>query len=163
MADPSGILNWRRLAPDLTSSGQPSEAELAALRDLGVTRVINLGLHSHPKALPDEAATLAGLGMTYLHLPVDFQAPDEADFERFREALAARDGAVTHVHCIMNYRVSAFVYRWRQETLGWTEAKARTEMERIWRPGGVWAAIIGDLARIEAPHLYAGRDYNPDD
>jgi hypothetical protein len=44
-----------------------------------VRYVINLGLHSHEKALPDEAATVDSLGMTYVHIPVDFQNPTERE------------------------------------------------------------------------------------
>ncbi len=159
LADPTDILNWRRLEPNLTTSGQPTEAQLAALAPLGVTRVVNLALHTHPRALPDEAASCAALGLDYVHIPVDFQAPDEADYARFRQVMAARGEACLHVHCIMNYRVSAFLYRWRREAQGWSEAAARAELEGVWRPGGVWAAFIGDLARVSEPHLYAGEHY----
>jgi len=47
-----------------------------------------------------------------------------------------------HVHCIANYRVSAFLYRYRRDVLGAGEATARAEMEEIWHPKGVWATFI---------------------
>ncbi len=159
MEDPSDIPNWRRLEARLTTSGQPSEAQLAAIRGLGVTHLVNLALHGHERALPDEARSVAALGMAYVHIPVDFGAPTEADYRRFRETMAAVGEAPVHVHCIMNFRVSAFIHRWRREVLGWDEAAARAEMERVWRPGGVWAAFIGDAARAAARHLYPGCDY----
>ena len=56
MADPEGIYNWHRLDSRITTSGQPSEAQLAEIRGLGVRHIVNLGLHTHEKALPDEAA-----------------------------------------------------------------------------------------------------------
>jgi hypothetical protein len=64
-----------------------------------------------------------------------------------------------HVHCILNARVSAFFYRYRRETLGMDAVEARAAMETVWKPGGVWAAFIGDEAAADAPHRYAGRDY----
>jgi len=70
MADPESIYNWRRIDDRITTSGQPTEAQL--------------------------------------------------------------------VHCIANYRVSAFFYRYRR-LLGVDETEARADMERIWRPEGVWA------------------------
>ena len=73
MRDPKDILNWRRVDDRITTSGQPSEAQLAAIQKLGVTTVINLGLHTHEKALPDEAASVAALGMRYVHIPVPFE------------------------------------------------------------------------------------------
>jgi hypothetical protein len=48
-----------------------------------------------------------------------------------------------HGHCIANYRVSAFFYRYRREVLGMDEAQARADMEQVWRPNGVWATFVG--------------------
>ncbi len=152
MSDPTDIYNWQRLDERLTTSGQPSEAQLAAIRDLGVTHVVNLGLHSHEKALPDEAASVARLGMLYIHIPVDFDAPTEADFARFCAVMADIGDQPTHVHCIANMRVSAFFYRYRRDLLGWDEAQARAAMESVWRPGGVWAGFIGDDSAVALPH-----------
>lgn len=159
MSDPSGILNWLRLDDRVTTSGQPDEGQLAAIRTLGVAHVINLALHSHPKALPDEAGTVHGLGMRYTHIPVDFDSPTEDDYRQFCGAMAASAGAPVHVHCIVNARVTAFFYRYQIDALGVDKGTARTMMEHVWRPGGVWADFIGDTGAIGLPHRYARRDY----
>src|SRR5216684_8777175 len=83
MADPETIYNWRRLDDRITTSGQPTEPQLADIHALGVRHVVSLGLHTHEKALPDEAASLSRLGMTYIHTPVDFQNPTDDDFQQF--------------------------------------------------------------------------------
>lgn len=83
MADPVTIHNWRRLDDRITTSGQPTEPQLADIHALGVRHIVNLGLHTHEKALPDEAASVSRLGMTYLHIPVDFQNPTDEDFAKF--------------------------------------------------------------------------------
>jgi uncharacterized protein (TIGR01244 family) len=150
------ILNWRRLDDRVTTSGQPSEAQLAALAALGVKYVVNLALHTHPKALADEAGTVRGLSMTYVHIPVAFDDPKPSDYEAFRTAMARIGDAPVHVHCIMNYRVSAFFYLYRRNVEGLNEAAARAEMESLWRPGGVWAAFIGDEEATAKPHRYSG-------
>jgi protein tyrosine phosphatase (PTP) superfamily phosphohydrolase (DUF442 family) len=155
------VLNWRRLSDKLTTSGQPSEAQLAAIRDLGVTHVVNLGLHTHAKALKDEAASVRALGMTYIHIPVDFERPDEVDFKRFCATINGLRDATVHVHCILNARVSAFFFRYRRDVLGVDETQARAEMEMVWRPGGAWAAFVGDPGRANSPHEYARQDYDP--
>ena len=153
MADPTDIPVWQRLDDRITSSGQPSEAQLADIAALGVRHIVNLALHSHDKALPDEAASVAALGMTYIHIPVEFDAPTDDHFAQFRDAMTAiGDDAPVHVHCIVNARVSAFLYRWNRDVRGHDEAEARARMEAIWRPGGVWAAFIGDDAAIALPH-----------
>lgn len=158
MTEPA-ILNWRRLSPTLTSSGQPSEAQLAEIAALGIDEVVNLGPHEHAKALPDEAASVMALGMRYTYIPVDFAAPTGDDYAAFvaamREAEAA--GRTVHVHCIVNARVSAFLYRYRRDAIG--ETAARAELESVWQPAGVWAAFIGDTAVEGIDHRYRGRDY----
>ena len=143
MADPETIYNWRRLDDRITTSGQPTESQLAEIHALGVRHVINLGLHSHEKALPDEAASVSGLGMAYIHIPVDFQNPTDRDFDQFCSAMKQLEEAPLHVHCIANYRVSAFFYRYRRDVLGMNETQARADMEEVWKPEGVWAAFVG--------------------
>jgi len=152
MSDPNHIHNWQRLDERTTTSGQPREAELAELAAMGARHVIDLALHSHARALPDEAASVAALGMTYTHIPVAFDRPSEADYERFCAVLGALGEAPRHVHCILNFRVSAFFYRYRRDLLGWDERQARAAMEALWQPGGVWAAFIGDTDGIALPH-----------
>jgi hypothetical protein len=83
MTDPEGIYNWRRLDDRITTSGQPTEPQLADIQALGVRHVINLALHTHERALADETASVNRLGMTYTHIPVDFQNPTDQDFEKF--------------------------------------------------------------------------------
>jgi protein tyrosine phosphatase (PTP) superfamily phosphohydrolase (DUF442 family) len=112
-----------------------------------VRHVINLALDSSPDALADEAALLAARGIDYTHIPVPFDAPEEVHFAAFREAYEATAKPV-HVHCIMNWRVSAFFYRYHRDVAGMPEAEARALMERQWAPdrderyAPVWGAFI---------------------
>jgi protein tyrosine phosphatase (PTP) superfamily phosphohydrolase (DUF442 family) len=141
-ADPESIYNWYRLDERLTTSGQPNVAQLAGIRALGIGHIVNLGLHTHERALPDEAASAARLGMTYTHIPVEFQNPTEADFARFCDVMDELKDVPVHVHCIANYRVSAFFYSYRRDVLGWDEGRARADLEKCWQPNDVWANFI---------------------
>ena len=143
MADPETIYNWHRLDDRITTSGQPTEPQLADIHALGVRHIINLGLHSHEKALPDEAASVSRLGITNIQIPVDFEKPTDRDFDQFCSAMEQLKEVPVHVHCIANYRVSAFFYRYRRDVLGMDEAQARGDMEQVWRPNGVWATFVG--------------------
>jgi uncharacterized protein (TIGR01244 family) len=156
MSDPTHIHVWRRFDARVTTSGQPTEAELAEIRALGVTYVVNLGLHSHERALPDEAASVAALGMTYIHIPVDFERPTDEDFRRFRVALDAIGDQPVHIHCIANARVSAFLYRHRRDVAGSGAAEAKALMDSIWRPDGVWARFLGDEESAALGHRPPG-------
>jgi uncharacterized protein (TIGR01244 family) len=146
-SDPSDIAGWQRLGVRTTTSGRLAADDPARLAGIGVGRVINLALTESPGALADEAALLAAAGIDYTHIPVAFDAPGEADFAAFREAVAASDRPV-HVHCVMNWRVSAFFYRLHKEH-GMPEAEARALMNVQWDPDSssnesapAWAAFI---------------------
>ena len=130
MADPEGIYNWHRLDGRITTSGQPTEAQLAEIRGLGVRHIVNLGLHTHEKALPDEAATVDRLGMTYIHIPVDFQNPTEQDFQEFCAVMERLKDVPVHVHCIANARVSAFFYRFAATYSAWTRPRRAPKWKR---------------------------------
>jgi protein tyrosine phosphatase (PTP) superfamily phosphohydrolase (DUF442 family) len=153
------ILNWRRLNDKISLSGQPTEEQLSLIQGLGVTDVINLGPHSNKGALPDEAGTVARLGMNYVYIPVDFENPTEENFATFCEALEQRDGKQIHVHCIYNARVTAFFYRYAKMGKGVSEGAAFELMDGIWRPGGVWANFIGNEEDTAQPNRYLGYDY----
>ncbi len=142
MADPETTYNWRRLDDRITTSGQPTEPQLAEIRALGVQHIVNLGLHTHEKALPDEAGSVSRLGMTYIHIPVDFWNPTDQDFEQFCAVMERLKDDPVHVHCIANARVPAFFCRYRRDVLGMDETQARAEMEAVWQPKGVWVEFV---------------------
>ncbi len=102
--------------------------------------------------MPDETTTVTAAGMGYVHIPVTFNQPTEAEYARFRSALADIGDAPIHVHCIVNMRVAAFSHRYRRESLGWDEAAPCAPMESIWCPGGVWPEFIGDTDSAALPH-----------
>ena len=103
---------------------------------------MHLGLRTQETALPDEAASVSRLGMTYIHIPVDFQNPTDDDFDQFCAVMEQLKEVPVHVHCIANYRVSAFFYRYRRDVLGMDETQTRAEMEAVWQPNAIWAAFV---------------------
>jgi protein tyrosine phosphatase (PTP) superfamily phosphohydrolase (DUF442 family) len=159
MTERPEILNWRRWNDQITLSGQPTEAQLAELKEDGVRVVINLGPHTNKGALEDEAGTLADLGVKYVYIPVDFDAPTDADYDTFCDALMREGDARVHVHCIYNARVSAFMYRFANEGRGGPVDAAFALMDGIWRPGGVWAGFIGKAEDADQPNRYLGYEY----
>ncbi len=159
MRDLPEILNWRRLDDKITLSGQPTEAQLADIKELGVTHVINLGPHHNKGALEDEAGSVEALGMEYIYIPVEFDRPTDQDFEKFCTAIESHPDTQIHVHCIYNARVSAFFYRYAKTGRGMPETEAHALMDSIWRPGDDWAEFIGNLNAVGQPNRYAGEDY----
>jgi uncharacterized protein (TIGR01244 family) len=144
------IYQYRRIDDRLGTSGQPSEEQLGEIAAAGFETVINLALHDDPRySLPDEPATVAALGMEYVHLPVDFKAPTEADFEAFAAALGARRNAPVWVHCAANARVTAFLGLYRVLRQGWDEEEAFALLHEVWPPNEVWTAYIERMLAAE--------------
>jgi uncharacterized protein (TIGR01244 family) len=149
VSDPSDIRNFVRLSPSLTTSGRLQPGDPARLAEMGTARVINLALPDHPEALPHAEAEMAAAGLAYTHIPVPFDAPTLAHYAAFKTALEAEDSPV-HVHCIMNWRVSAFLCRWHREN-GMADDAAKSLMQLVWNPetsdyphADKWAAIALD-------------------
>lgn len=147
-AEISGIYNFRAVDGRLATSGQPSEAELAAVARAGFEVVVNLALHDDPRySLADEAATVAALGMEYLHIPVRFDAPRAEDLALFFAAMEKYRGRKIWLHCAANKRVSAFLGLYRMLRLGYAEPEAFALMRDIWEPDAVWAGFVGEILR----------------
>jgi protein tyrosine phosphatase (PTP) superfamily phosphohydrolase (DUF442 family) len=140
----NSIRNFRRLDERIATSGQPSEAQLRDIAEAGFRNVINLALKTSPGALPDEGDRVAGLGLGYVHIPVDFKAPAAADYEHFSAAMDARKGQTVFVHCIANYRVSAFMAIYRVQRLGWERAAALDRLREVWEPDEVWTRFLDE-------------------
>lgn len=160
MDAPDNILNWRQVDDRLSLSGQPTRAQCAGLAASGVAFVINLAPQDNKGALKDEADVFDELGVSYHYIPVDFENPTEDDYTAFCAAMDEASGMRTHIHCIYNARVTAFMLRYAQDGLGGEVDDAQARMDGIWRPGGVWARFIGDESRIDKANEYAGYEYS---
>ncbi len=130
--DPADIRNWQRRPDGITTSGKLEAHDPARLAAIGVRHVVNLALDTHPEALADEPALMAAAGMAYTHIPVPFDAPAPEHVVALAEALAAQSCPV-HVHCIRNWRVTAFFYL-LDRAAGVPEPEARARMAAVWNP-----------------------------
>jgi protein tyrosine phosphatase (PTP) superfamily phosphohydrolase (DUF442 family) len=138
------ILNYLPYGPDLATAGQPTEAQLAAVRAAGFEVVINLAMPTSTHTLPDEAGTVAALGMAYVPIPVVWQQPTLDDLAAFFAMVDAYAGRKLFVHCALNWRVSTFTYLYRVIRLGVAEDTARWDMLSIWEPDETWSRLIAD-------------------
>ncbi len=146
--EPADIRGWQRLSDTITTSGRLEAHDPARLAEIGVRQVINLALDDHPEALADERERLDAVGIGYTHIPIPFGAPTPDHYRQFRDAMDHASGPV-HVHCIMNYRVSALFYL-RHLEQGMAEAEARNIMAQQWNPlssddpaAAPWAQLLG--------------------
>jgi protein tyrosine phosphatase (PTP) superfamily phosphohydrolase (DUF442 family) len=87
------IYNFLPLTPFLSTSGQPTEKEIAALAEEGCEVFINLALHDDPRySLKDEASYVKSLGLQYVHIPVQFDRPLKSDLVAFFHAMESNKG-----------------------------------------------------------------------
>ena len=143
------IRNFRQVSASLATSGQPSESQLAEIAASGYDLIVNLALHDDPRySLPDEAASVASLGLEYVHIPVTFDAPAESDLEQFIAVMKGAERRRAWIHCAANFRVSAFLGLYWTVALGWPVDRAFALMESVWQPDEVWSRFISaQLAR----------------
>ena len=155
----SDIINYLPIDAALATSGQPTVDELAAVARDGTEVVINLALHDDPRySLPDEAGTVGSLGMVYVHIPVRFDAPREAELFAFFDAMDHFGRRKVLVHCAANKRVSAFLGLYRAIRCGWDAEKSFAPMRQIWEPNAAWAPFI---AAMLEKHARAENDKPP--
>jgi protein tyrosine phosphatase (PTP) superfamily phosphohydrolase (DUF442 family) len=147
------IRNFLRLDDRLATSGMPQPDDFAALRQAGFDVVINLALPTSDHALPNEGELVSTQGMTYIHIPVNFESPQPADFDRFTRVMDACAGQRVFVHCAANMRVSAFVFLHRLKH-GEESALPENDLKKIWQLDGVWLEFVNQrLAEMNQPKL----------
>lgn len=138
------IYNFRALGDRLGTAGQPTERQFHAIQQAGFQVVINLALPTSDNALPNEGSIVTGLGMSYIHIPVDFKAPTSEDFQAFSRMMEAFEDQCVFVHCAANMRVSAFVFLHRVLHEGVSASEAQRDLHAIWHPDEVWSRFIQD-------------------
>jgi uncharacterized protein (TIGR01244 family) len=105
-----GIPNERRPQPELVCGGQPTASQLAAAKEQGVTTIINLRPASEMAACGfDEAAQVAGLGLTYVQIAVAGPGDINAlNASALHAAVEAASGSVM-IHCASGTRGGALL------------------------------------------------------
>jgi len=136
------IRNYVRLTPEIGTAGQPRRDQFATIAAAGFEGVINLAMPDHADSIADEGALVTSLGMTYCHLPVPFDTPSPDHLRQFCALLDARPERKLFVHCIMNYRVSAFMYLYLTQVRGIPEAQARSPILDRWDIEPQWRALM---------------------
>lgn len=139
------IVNYREYSPGFASAGQPTEKQLEALRERGFERVVYIAFSDHENALDNEDRLVKSLGMAYLHIPVDWEAPAAGDFYQFAGAMQATPKKQTLLHCQVNFRASAFAFLYRVLYEDVPVAEAKQAMNSVWTPNETWRQLIFDI------------------
>lgn len=132
------ITNYVRVSDRIASSGQPEDIQFNDISKAGYTVVINLAMPDSAQANPRESSIVASLDMLYVHIPVPFDAPDATHLRKFIKTMAAYSDQKVWVHCVLNYRVSAFLYQYQRIAQGVPPEEAKKVMLASWEPDNVW-------------------------
>jgi protein tyrosine phosphatase (PTP) superfamily phosphohydrolase (DUF442 family) len=147
------IPNYRMVDDQISTGGQPSEEQLRSAAAEGFKAVINLATLNPRYSLDDEAGLVRSLGMSYHHIPVDWENPQASDFAAFEAVMQAHPADKVLIHCAANFRVTAFYSLYAMKHLGWTEAQADEFRATIWEGSDypIWEKFVGDMKRKLRP------------
>ena len=126
----------------LVTGGQPDEDELHDIGKSGFEVVINLGLDNKEYSCPNEKDILALYEITYFHLPVSFQNPQNEHYWEFSEILRSISDKKVFIHCAANKRVSVFVALYQVIEMKLPLQEAQKNIRSIWQINSVWENFI---------------------
>ena len=136
------IINYLGVSDRIASSGQPDIGQFKDISKAGYDVVINLAMPNSENAIPEEGNIVTALQMIYVHIPVPFDAPDINHLRRFIETMDSLSDNKVWIHCVLNYRVSAFLYQYMRLVRGAKLDEARKVMLPAWEPNDIWKSFM---------------------
>ena len=128
------VINFFQITDTIGTGGQPSVSQLYDIAQNGYDVVINLATHNSENAIENEGSIVASLGMTYIHIPVPFEAPTPEHLRKFFGFMNGLSEEKIFVHCAVNARVSAFVFKYLTIERKMQAEKATTPLLAQWLP-----------------------------
>jgi len=140
-----GLSNFGEVTPNLYRGGQPGADGLKALRNMGVSIIVDMrGSHSeHEKRAVEE------LGMEYVSIPWHCPFPSDKPFVKFLKVIEQNPDKKVFVHCRLgDDRTGMAIASYRMAEQGWSADEAMKEME-LFGFRGIHHAICPTLAHFE--------------
>ncbi|MGV6817065.1 MAG: protein tyrosine phosphatase family protein [Thiotrichales bacterium] len=138
----ASIRNFLPVSERIGSSGQPEEHEFKHIAAAGYDVVINLAMPNSDDAIPEEGNIVTARKMNYVHIPVPFEAPTVDHLRTFLAVMEAFKTQKVWVHCVLNYRASAFLYQYMRLSQSVSPEDARKIMLPSWEPDDVWKRFM---------------------
>lgn len=132
------IINYIQVSKRIATSGQPEERHFKSIAQARYKVVINLGMPNSDNALLNEGNIVTACNMTYVHIPVPFEAPAIEHLRQFFSIMNAYADQKVWIHCVANYRVSAFLYQYKRLVLCESHKVASKVMLPSWQPNSIW-------------------------
>jgi len=136
------IANFYQLDENTGTSGQPEAGQFSDISAAAYEIVLNLALSDSPNAIENESTIISKLNMSYVHVPVDFKTPTLGDLESFFDQMEKHKNKKIFVHCVMNWRVSAFMFLYHTIKCDMPVTDALQHMNAVWEPEPVWQEFI---------------------
>lgn len=138
------LINFHQSTETVGTAGQPTVEQFRQIAELGYSFVINLAMHDSDNAIAEEGNIVSSLGMSYFHMPVPFDKPSVEHVKTFIRIMDALDGEKVFVHCAVNARVSAFMYKYLTLRKSLGEAESTSPVLEQWLPhmDDAWKSII---------------------
>jgi protein tyrosine phosphatase (PTP) superfamily phosphohydrolase (DUF442 family) len=131
-------MNFHRYDQYLASAAQPTTDQFRHLKEEGWEAVVNISPPSTRNALKEEAAIVEGLGLDYVHFPVDCSNLRSLHYLTFRGIMRGLEGKRVLVHCGGNIKSSNLIYMYQVLELGVPEAEAFATLKTIQNPEPKW-------------------------
>ena len=129
-----GLFNFCQIAKNVGTAGQPTADQFSDIARSGYSTVVNLAMHDSDNAIPEEGNIVTSLGMTYIHMPVPFDAPTVNHVRKFFGIMDVLGNEKVFVHCAVNARVSAFMHQYLTLRKGVASAQASSPLLQKWLP-----------------------------
>jgi len=127
-----GITNFTKVDAVVACGGATETSALEGLKNDGFKAVINLRQANEAGANIDENAVRAkALGLNYIHIPFNTQAPESKSVDDFLAAVANKSNQPVYIHCGSANRVGAVWLVKRVLQDGWPVEKATEEAKLI--------------------------------
>ena len=145
------LRNFLPLTEGLLSSGMPSAEQMTSIAEAGVQVIISLVPFDPERDLANEDTLADSLGMKYINIPVEWEAPSRQNLEAFMNAMDEHKNNKVLVHCRANYRATGFITLYRVNRLGWKKEEAFKDLQRMWNPAEypVWEKFIEENLPLE--------------
>jgi uncharacterized protein (TIGR01244 family) len=127
-----GITNYTKVDAVVACGGATETSALAGLKADGFKTIINLRQPTEQGAnIEQNAAAAKELGLNYVNIPVNGQAPDPKTVDQFLETIANKANQPAYIHCASASRVGAYWLVKRVLQDGWAIDKATEEAKLI--------------------------------
>jgi protein tyrosine phosphatase (PTP) superfamily phosphohydrolase (DUF442 family) len=137
------LKNYHIDTPNMVSSGMPNQGHFETLKNMGVTKVIDL----LPGDRKEESSLMKELNLTYYNIQVEWENPTLKNFREYILTMKQfnKSEGITLTHCRLNWRGAVFTYLYRVTQLKESEESAKQDMLAIWVPNEIWQGFIDEV------------------